>query len=192
MNLTLPKNDRKARWLIFSFSAVVFAAVTVLERVTLPVELGFNPHVFAVANAVINSMVAVLLVAGLIAAKQRKLIAHRNIMLAAIGLSVIFLLTYIAHHLFAGSTWYGDADKDGVVSNAEKLAVGGSRWIYFVLLSTHILLAGLSLPMILFSAYRGLTGDYAAHRRISKITWPLWLYVAVTGPVVYLMISRYY
>lgn len=192
MALSLVKNDRKARWLIFSFSAVVFAAVTALERVTLEVNLGFDPHLLALVNAVINSIVAVLLVAGLVAAKQRKLTVHRNIMLAAIGLSVIFLVTYIGHHLFAGSTWYGDADKNGVVNDTEKAAAGGMRWLYFFLLSTHILLAGLSLPLILFSAYRGLTGEYAAHRKISKITWPLWLYVAVTGPVVYWMISQYY
>lgn len=192
MNLTLEKNDRKARVLIYTFSAVVFITVTALERVTLPVDLGFDPHVLALVNAVINSVVAVLLVAGLVTAKRRLFKTHKNIMLAAIFLSVIFLLTYIAHHLFAGSTWYGDADKNGIVSEAEKAAVGWSRSAYFFLLGTHILLAGVSLPFILFTAYRALINENAAHRKIAKITWPLWFYVAVTGPVVYLMISRFY
>jgi putative membrane protein len=192
MNISLQKNDRKARILILSFSAVVFVAVTVLERVTLDVNIGFDPHLLALVNAVINSIVAVLLLAGLITAKRRSLKAHRNIMLAAIMLSVLFLLTYIAHHLFAGSTWYGDADKNGIVSEAEKAAAGASRYVYFVILGTHIVLAGVSLPFILFTAYRALTNENVKHRKLAKITWPMWFYVAVTGPIVYWMISQYH
>ncbi len=192
MNLTLAKNDKKARILIFSFSAIVFIAVTVLEKVTLDVNLGFDPHLLALVNAIINSVVAVLLVAGIISAKQGAYKTHKNIMLIAIGLSAIFLITYIGHHLFAGSTWYGDTDKNGVVDAAENTAAGISRVVYFVLLSTHILLAGVSLPFILFTAYRGLTNENIAHRKIAKITWPLWFYVAVSGPIVYWMISKYY
>lgn len=192
MNLTLAKNDRKASIFIIAVSIIVFVAVTVLERVTLNVDLGFNPHIFATANAVINSIVAVLLLAGLFTAKAGKYQAHKNIMLTAILLSVLFLVTYILHHLFAGSTWYGDSDGNGVVSEAEKAAAGSMRYIYFVLLGTHILLAGISLPFILFTAYRALINENARHRKLAKITWPMWFYVAVTGPVVYLMISRFY
>jgi len=192
MNLTIQKNDRKASILIIIFSVVVFVAVTVLERVTLNVSLGFNPHFFALINAAINSIVAVLLVVGLIAAKRRAYTTHKNIMLTAITLSVLFLITYILHHLFAGSTWYGDADKNGVVDAAEKASAGSMRYIYFFLLGTHILLAGVSLPFILFTAYRALINENAKHRRIAKITWPMWFYVALTGPIVYAMISRYY
>lgn len=192
MSLTLQKNDKKARVLIFSFSAVVFVLVTLLERVTLDVDLGFDPHILAMVNAIINSIVSVLLLAGLITAKRGAYEAHRKIMLAALGLSVLFLLTYIAHHLFAGSTWYGDTDKNGIVDEAEKAAAGASRTVYFVLLGTHILLAGISLPFILFTAYRALINENVAHRKIAKITWPMWFYVAVSGPVVYWMISKYH
>jgi putative membrane protein len=192
MSLSLQKNDRKASVLIISFSVIVFIAVTLLERVTLDVDLGFDPHLFALANATINTTVSVLLVAGLIAAKKRRLATHKKIMLTAIGLSVLFLITYVLHHLFAGSTWYGDVDKNGVVDAAEKAAAGSMRYIYFFLLGTHILLAGVSLPFILFTAYRGLTNENARHRKIAKITWPLWFYVAVSGPLVYWMISKYY
>ena len=192
MNLSLPKNDKKARVFIFSFSALVFIAVTVLERVTLTVNLGFDPHLLALVNAVINSTVAILLVAGLIAAKRGAYAMHKKIMLLAIGLSVIFLITYIAHHLFAGSTLYGDLDKNLKVDDLEKAAAGVGRTVYIILLSTHILLAGVSLPFILFTAYRALINENAAHRKIAKITWPMWFYVAVTGPIVYLMISKYY
>ncbi|HEU4634365.1 MAG TPA: DUF420 domain-containing protein [Flavisolibacter sp.] len=192
MNLRLPKNDRKASVVIISFSIVVFIAVTLLEKVTLDVDLGFDPHVFALANALINTTVSILLVAGLVAAKRKHFTTHRKIMLAAIGLSVLFLITYVLHHLFAGSTWYGDSDRNGVVDAAEKAAAGSMRYIYFFLLGTHILLAGVSLPFILFTAYRGLTNENARHRRIAKITWPLWFYVALSGPVVYWMISKFY
>jgi putative membrane protein len=192
MSLALAKNDRKARIYIFAFSAIVFIAVTALERVTLNVDLGFNPHVLALINALINSVVAILLVAGLITAKKGAYRVHKKIMLSAIGLSVLFLITYIGHHLFAGSTWYGDTDRNGVVDATEKAAAGTSRIVYFVLLSTHILLAGVSLPFILFTAYRALINENTQHRKLAKITWPLWFYVAVTGPLVYWMISRYY
>jgi putative membrane protein len=107
-------------------------------------------------------------------------------------LSVVFLVSYILHHLFAGSTLYGDMDRNGTVDAAEKTAAGTMRYVYFFLLGTHILLAGVSLPFILFTAYRALIGENERHRKIAKITWPLWFYVAVTGPVVYLMISAYY
>ena len=192
MALALQKNDRKASWLILSFSAFIFLAITALERVTLNVNLGFNPHLFALVNAVINTMVALLLLVGLYMAKTRRLTIHRNIMLTAMMLSVVFLISYILHHLFAGSTLYGDLDRNGIVDATEKSAAGSMRYVYFFLLGTHILLAGVSLPFILFTAYRALIGENERHRKIAKITWPLWFYVAVTGPVVYLMISAYY
>ena len=192
MNISLEKNDRKAAIWIYSFSAIVFVAVTVLERVTVNVDLGFDPHLLALVNAAINTIVSILLIAGLIAAKNRKLTTHKNIMLTAIGLSVIFLITYILHHLFAGSTLYGDVDKNGIVDAAEKTAAGSMRYVYFFLLGTHILLAGISLPFILFTAYRGLINENAKHRKIAKITWPLWFYVAISGPIVYWKISKFY
>jgi putative membrane protein len=192
MNLGLTKNDRKANILIYTFSIIVFVAVTALERVTLDVDLGFNPHIFAQLNAIINSVVAVLLAAGLISAKRGNFNLHRNIMITAILLSVVFLVSYILHHLFAGSTLYGDTDRNGIVDASEKLASGNWRMIYLIFLGTHILLAGISLPFILFTAYRALINENARHRKIAKITWPMWFYVALTGPIVYLMISRYY
>jgi putative membrane protein len=192
MNVSITKNDTKARIIIFIFSIVVFVAVTALERITLDVELGFDEHLFAQLNAIINTIVAVLLVAGIVQAKNGSYQSHKGIMLTAMGLSVLFLISYICHHLFAGSTLYGDINKDGVVSAAEKLEAGSMRGVYFFILGTHILLAGLSLPLILFTAYRALINENAVHRKLAKITWPIWFYVALTGPVVYLMISRYY
>lgn len=186
------KNDKKARILIFTFSAIVFAAVLLLSRVKLDVNPGFDVHLFATANAIINSCVAVLLIVALIAVKIKNYKLHRNIMLTAMFLSVLFLMSYICHHLFAGETRFGDADLDGIVTESEKAAVGNSRMIYYIILGTHIPLAGIILPFILFSAYRALTGEFDKHKKLVRITWPIWFYVAVTGVAVYWMISPYY
>ena len=99
-------------------------------------------------------------------------------MLTAMVLSILFLLSYIAHHLLAGDTKFG--------------GTGTIRYIYYFVLGTHIPLAALVLPFILFTAYRGLTADFPSHRKLARITWPVWFYVSVTGVIVYLMISPYY
>jgi putative membrane protein len=186
------KNDKKAKTLIFLFSAIVFAAVIVLGRVKVNADLGFDVHLFAKVNAFINSTVAVLLIAALIAVKSKNYKLHKNIMLTAMMLSVLFLISYICHHLFAGETRFGDSNLDGIVSADEKEAVGSMRMVYYIILGTHIPLAGIILPFILFSAYRALTGEFDKHRKLVQITWPVWFYVAVTGVVVYWMISPYY
>lgn len=188
----LRKNDRNVNLLIWSVSIIVFAAITVLAKVKLNVDLGFDPHLFAKANAVINACVAILLSAAIISVKQKKYILHRKFIITAIILSLLFLVSYICHHLFTGETKYGDLDHNGLLSADEKSLAGTARYIYYFILITHIPLAGLTLPFILFSAYRGLTGDYARHKKLARKIWPVWLYVAVTGVVVYLMISGYY
>jgi putative membrane protein len=188
----LQKNDKQAKLLIGIFSVIVLVAVTFLSKFTLEVELPFDKHIFALINALLNATVALTLVAALIKIKQKQYQAHKNLMLFALVLSVLFLVTYIAHHLFAGEARFGDTDFDGVVSEVEAAAVGNTRPLYLVLLSTHILLAATSLPFILFTAYRGLTGEYEDHKRKGRFMWPIWFYVAITGPLVYMMIKPYY
>lgn len=174
------------------FSVVLFAAITLLSRVNIKVNLGFDVHLFATLNAIINSLVAVFLLAALVAVKMKNYELHRNIMLSALLLSVLFLLSYVCHHLLAGDTKFGDINHDEVLSQAEKEATGPRRVIYYIILGTHIPLAGIILPFILFSAYRALTGEFAKHKKLARITWPIWFYVAVTGVLVYWMISPYY
>ena len=188
----LVKNDRKAKIFIWSVSIVVFVAVAMLSKVKWNVDLGFNPHLFASANAVINSIVTILLLAALVAVKKNFYLLHKRLMIAAIILSLMFLVSYICHHLFAGETKYGDINHDGVVSADEKTLAGSLRIVYYFILATHIPLAGIILPFILFTAYRSLTGEYQRHKKLARITWPVWLYVAVTGIAVYVMISPYY
>ncbi len=189
---SITKNDSKAKWLITIFSVVVFTAVILLGRYRLDVDLGFDVHIFATINAFINSAIAVLLVAALIVVKRKNYLLHKRIMLFALLLSVLFLVSYIAHHLLAGEAKFGDANHDGLLSDDEKSAIAKIRGVYYFILGTHILLAALILPFILFTAYRALTAEFPAHKKLARITWPLWFYVAVTGPVVYWMISPYY
>lgn len=170
--------DGPAKRLIWTFSAVVFTAVVVLNRIQLPAPEGLDVHVFARVNAVINSLVSLLLLAGLFSAKAGRWNLHRRVMMLAMVLSILFLVSYILHHLFAGETTYGGQ--------------GAIKVVYYIILATHILLAGLSLPFILFTAFRALKAEYPAHRKLAKRVWPVWFYVSVTGVVVYLMISPYY
>lgn len=175
---SIKKNDKLAYVFIFLVSAIVFAAVVALGRIHLKVDLGFDKHIFAHLNALINTFVSLLLLGALWAAKDKRFSTHKKLMLWALALSVLFLLSYICHHLFTGETKFGG---EGLV-----------KIVYYLILFTHIPMAGLILPFILFTAYRGLTAEYDKHRKLARITWPLWLYVAVSGVVVYLMISPYY
>jgi putative membrane protein len=188
------KNDRRAKKLIIIFSIIIFAAVSVLGRYNLAgkVDLPFDKHIFALINAIINAIVAILLLAGLLAVKQKEYILHKKIMLTAMVLSVLFLLSYICHHLFAGEAIYGETDDIKGLSSAELAAAGSGRTVYLFILATHIPLAGLALPFILFAAYRALTGEYEKHKKIVRYIWPAWFYVAVTGVIVYWMIRPYY
>ena len=122
--------------------------------------------------------VSVLLLVGLFSAKARNWALHRRVMLVAIVLSVCFLVSYILHHLFAGDTRFGG---EGLV-----------KTVYYVILATHIVLAGGSLPFILLTAYRSLSAQYPQHRKLARRVWPVWFYVSVTGVVVYFLISPYY
>ena len=181
MNLPEPsfsKNDKLANILIWTVSAVVFAVVVLLHELKFDVDLGFDVHIFAQLNAFINGIVAILLMVGLYLVKAKKYLLHKKVMNLAILLSLLFLISYIAHHILADSTSYGGQ--------------GLAKTVYYFILITHILLAGLSLPFILFSAYRASISEFSAHKKLTKYVYPVWLYVAITGVVVFLMISPYY
>jgi putative membrane protein len=173
---TFKKNDAKAKFLIYLVSTIVFVAVVALKYIKLDVELPFSKHLFADINAVINATVAILLVLALWMVKEENYKTHKRLMMTAMVLSIGFLVSYIGHHIFSGETSYA----------------GDFKVFYYIVLISHIILAAVILPFILFSAYRALIGEYAEHKRLAKWTWPIWFYVAVTGVVVYLMISPYY
>jgi putative membrane protein len=189
---SLQKNDAKATWFIIIASLIVFFAITFLGKFSWQVTLPFNKHVFATANAFINGTVAILLIVGLVTVKNKKYMLHKTVMQWAIILSVLFLVSYICHHLFTDPTKFGDANHDNIIDATEKAAVGERYSIYYVILLTHIPLAGIILPFILFSAYRALIGEYDKHKKLVRYTWPIWFYVALTGVIVYIMIKPYY
>jgi len=192
LQASLKKNDLKVKQLIWIFSLVVFSAVVLLSNYKLNVQLGFDVHIFAGVNALINSTISVLLIAALTAVKSKQYLTHKRLMIVALVLSIIFLIFYIAHHLLAGEAKFGDANHDGIVSSEELASVGSIRIVYLIILLSHIFLAAVILPFILFTAYRGLTADYLLHKKLARYTWPLWLYVSVTGPIIYWMICPYY
>ena len=175
---SIPRNDKTAYWLIGIVSVVVFSAVVLLRSDVIKFHTGFDAHVFARINAVINSAVSVLLITGYILVMNKQYMAHRNVMLVAIVLSALFLLSYIAHHLLEPETHFGGE--------------GFIRYFYFTILITHIFLAAIILPFILFTSYQSLSGDFKNHKKIARITFPIWLYVSITGVLVYFLISPYY
>jgi len=188
----LVKNDKRAYWLIGIFSVVVFSAVSILGKVQVDFGTNFDIHIFARFNAIINSIVSLLLIVGLLSVKRKNYKLHRGAMIGALILSVFFLLFYITHHVLAGEARFGDFNHDGTLSDEEKLKVGSTRIMYYILLGSHILLAGIIMPFILFTSYRALTAEWQAHKKLARYTWPIWMYVAITGPIIYLFISPYY
>ena len=150
--------------------------------------LSFLPPIYAS----INGLTAVLLIAAVIAIKNGKSKLHENIMTTAIGCSVIFLVMYVAYHMSADSTKFGDLDHNGIVDAKELAAVGSMRLVYFLILITHIILSIIIIPMVLFTYVRALAKDFDRHKKLARITLPIWLYVAITGVAVYLMIAPYY
>jgi putative membrane protein len=178
LSASIQKNDKRANFLIILFSVIVFVAVVFLSRVKLEVDLPFNVHVFAQVNGLINSVVSFLLLVGLLAVKRGRYELHKKVMIAAMILSILFLVSYILHHLLSDSTSYGG---EGIM-----------KTVYYFILISHIILAGVIMPFVLFTAYRALTAEWPRHKKLAKITWPIWFYVSVTGVIVYLMISPYY
>ena len=177
------RNDRQEYGLIAVLSVVVFSVVVALGKfkiynVAPSVTLGFDPHIFARINGYLNSLVSILLIAGLLLVRQRKYAMHRATMMAALVASTLFLVSYICHHFLTYDTHFG--------------GVGAIRYFYYPLLITHVVLAATILPFILLTTYRGLTADFTAHKKIARITYPIWLYVSISGVVVYLLISPYY
>ena len=188
-NLQLEKKLNVAAWII---TVAVLGLVGLMRRVkiTMPegVDLGFLPPF----HATLNALTAVVLLVALYFIKQKKVQQHRNAIYVAIVLSVLFLLSYVAYHFTTPETLFGDSNHDGVVNEAEKAAVSGIRPFYLVLLLSHIALAAGIVPFILFTFIRAYTNQIERHRKMARWVFPLWLYVASTGPICYFMLIPYY
>ena len=152
---------------------------------TLPV---FLPPIYSA----INGLTALLLVFALVAIKNKRIRLHSNLMKICIFLSLVFLLMYIAYHMTSVSTIFGDIDKNGIRDEIEKENIGYLLYVYILILLSHILLSIVLIPLVLISYVRAIQEQFKHHKKIAKLTFPIWLYVAITGVVVYLMISPYY
>lgn len=150
--------------------------------------LSFLPPIYAT----INGITAVLLVVAVWAIKNGKRVLHENLMKTAIACSVAFLAMYVAYHMTSVSTVFGDANHNGILDADEKIAIGNMRLVYLAILLSHILFSIIIIPFVLITYVRAISKSFERHKKIAKITFPLWLYVAITGVIVYLMISPYY
>lgn len=186
--------SRKMGITAWILTSVVLLLVLLMRSPQLHITLpdGWSLSFLPAVHAALNSLVAIALVIALVAVKQGRIALHRQAVMGAMVLSILFLLCYVAYHFTSVETKFGDADGNGIVSDAEKAAVGGVRYAYLFLLITHIFLAAASLPAILFTFIAGWTNRFAAHRRLARWVFPVWLYVAVTGPVCYFMLRPYY
>ncbi|MDG1328754.1 MAG: DUF420 domain-containing protein [Flavobacteriaceae bacterium] len=176
MELETKHPKRKYNIWIWIISIVVPVAVAVLFTVRIPgVErMGFLPPIYAT----INALTAIILIISVIQIKKGNRKNHEFLMKTAILLSLVFLLLYIAYHMTSDSTKYGG---DGIV-----------KYLYYFILITHIMLSITVIPFVLITYVRAITGKFEKHKSIARITFPLWLYVAITGVIVYVMISPYY
>lgn len=151
-------------------------------------DVSVLPHI----NAVLNSSTAIALLIGYYFIKKGNQKAHITSMITAFTFSSVFLISYVIYHFQGTHTLFGDINGDGVLSAAEKAETGIIRVVYLLVLLTHIALATIIVPFVLLSIYFGWSKQYKSHRKLSRWTFPLWLYVAVSGVLVYLMISPYY
>lgn len=169
-------DDKKYNKFIIILSIVIPIVVAILFGVKIPnVEpLSFLPPIYAT----INGLTAVFLVLAFFAVKNKNIMLHKKLMTTAILCSVLFLIMYVAYHMTSDSTKFGG---EGMI-----------RYVYYFILLTHILLSIVVIPFVLITYVRAITNNIEKHKKIAKITFPLWLYVAVTGVIVYIMISPYY
>jgi len=173
------KAKKYNKWIII-LSIIIPIVVAVLSRVKLQ-DLGFDvqPLTFLPPiYATINGFTAVLLIFAFIAIKKKNIVLHENLMTTSVWTSVIFLVMYVAYHMTSDSTPFGGE--------------GAIKFIYYFILITHIVLSIVIIPFVLITYVRGITNDRDRHRKIARITFPMWLYVAITGVIVYIMISPYY
>ena len=160
--------------LIFDLRSPNFEPIILLENLPFAEPLKFLPPIYATTNGI----TAILLIFAVIAIKNGNRKLHERLIKICIALSLLFLVLYIAYHITTDPTSFGG---EGLI-----------KYFYYFILITHILLSITVIPFVLFSYIRAITVDFVRHKRIAKITFPIWLYVAVTGVIVYLMIAPYY
>ena len=176
------KSFKKFRGLIIALSLVVPLLVAILYIIPKPENItpGVRNYLDLLPrfNAIINGSTFIILLLALRAIKNKNVDLHRKLMTTALILSVLFLLSYVTYHITSESTFFGG---EGMI-----------KYFYFFVLISHILLSAIIIPLVLISYVQALAERFDKHRKIARITLPIWLYVTLTGVLVYLMISPYY
>lgn len=170
-------NNKIISRIIIGATIFVPVAVTVLHFMPKPTTVPDIVKHCPLLNAILNGTCTLLLIISYIAIRNKKVKLHKTLNITAFVLSAVFLLSYVAYHSFAKETRYPDTPL---------------RPLYWFILTSHIILAAIVLPMVLVTFYRGLSSQFDKHRKLARWTMPIWLYVTITGVVVYLMISPYY
>lgn len=187
--LTDPGKIKKAKLAIIAASIAVPVVVVILFGVRIEnVDLSFLPPVYAS----INGLTAIVLLGAVWAIRSGKRELHRKLIRLSLVFSLLFLVGYVAYHMTSDPTLYGDSNGNGELSIDEIKGVSGSAIYYYILLVSHILLSVFIIPLVLFSYFHAWTGNFEKHKKWTRFAFPMWLYVAVTGVVVFWMISPYY
>jgi putative membrane protein len=194
MSFISVQNEKAIKTIIYITTVVICLVVVILQQKILPHPDTFPAFIYQLPmiNAILNGTCSILLIASLIAIKKKNIALHKRINLTAFVLSSLFLVCYVTAHYFIPDTKFGDMDHDGVMSIDESAAVSGIKPVYLIILLSHIFLAAVVLPFVLLSFYYGLTDQREKHKKLTRISYPVWLYVTITGVIVYLMVSPYY
>ena len=188
--MLLDQNKAKnAKRLIIALSIVIPVVVAILFKVKIE---GFDFSILPSIYATINGITAIVLIGALMAIKKDKRELHRGLIRFALLLSLLFLALYVAYHMTSDSTMYGDVNHNQALDILEKEKVGAMAYFYYILLISHILLSIAVIPLVLFTYLFAWQGNFVKHKKFTRIAFPIWLFVAVSGVVVYLMISPYY
>jgi len=182
-------NEKKYKRIAILLSVVLPIAVALLFSVKIEgYDFGFLPSVYATTNGI----TAFVLMGAYIAIKKGNRLLHKNLINTAVSLSIGFLVLYVIYHATSDSTMYGDLDGNKIIDDVEQMKIASTVTLYRIILISHILLSVIITPFVCFTYLRGWLGDYEGHKKLTRITFPLWMYVAVSGVIVYFMISPYY
>ena len=185
---TQPSNKGFRRLIIGASIAIPIVVALLFEIKIDGVDLSFLPPTYAT----INGVTAVLLISALIAIKKKNIALHQKLIKVCLVLSLLFLAFYVAYHITSTEVKFGDINHDNLLDTNELALVGSSRMLYLFLLASHVLLSIVVIPFVLFTYLFAYEQNFEKHRKWAKIAWPIWVYVAITGVVVYKMISPYY
>ncbi len=188
------QNDKTVFKIVLFVSILICLVVILLNQKVIPVPQHFPDFIYKLplVNAILNGTCSVLLILSLWAIKKRNIQLHKRLNLTAFMLSALFIICYVTAHYFIPDTIFGDTDHSHFLDDTERAAVSGIRPVYLVILLTHIFFAVIVLPLVLLSFYYGLKDDRIKHKKLTRFSYPIWLYVTLTGVVVYALISPYY